>query len=107
MPNIFGSTDYYSFKIPFTQSYEPFIITLYYKSPNKDEDMFSPHLFLKNLYFSKNGLFCYLNIESKKQTNFLLYTDDNVNNILNEIKVDNKGRMMLVNDILINSLIDI
>lgn len=105
--NAMGSTDYFSFKIRYTQLYEPYVISLYSLNPDKYGDRFASSLLIRCLYFSKQGLFNFLRINPKKQTNFLLYTDESINAILQEIVVNERGAMFLNNNYLINSLINV
>ena len=52
-------------------------------------DYFSDYLFLKNLYFDKLKLFEYLGIDDEfDQQNYILYTNDALNSILENIVVN-------------------
>ena len=88
-----GKSDTFSFIVPGTEISEPLLIKIF-ALPKYigDNDYFSNYLFLKNIYFDKMKLFEYLGIydEYRKQ-NYVLYTDDALNIILEKIKViDNK-----------------
>lgn len=100
----FGSTDTFSFKIPYTKIFEPMNIFIYAKNRDENEDRFSPRLYLNNLFFDKKSLFRHLGIKGQKQENYLLYTDEVLNVILEEIEV-NESEIYLNGDIVKNSLI--
>ena len=88
-----GQSDTFSFIIPSTKISEPLIIKIYALPKFKgDIDFFSDYLFLKNLYFDKLKLFDYLGIEDEfDQQNYILYTDQALNSILeNIVVIDNK-----------------
>ena len=78
-----GKAETYSFRIPTTSLYEPFLLTLY-KIGDDDNDRYASELFLGNLCFDKQKLERYLGI---KGTNFnsMFYSDDNLNIILEQI----------------------
>ena len=78
-----GKAETYSFRIPTTSLYEPFLLTLY-KIGDDDNDRYASELFLGNLCFDKQKLARYLGI---KGTNFnsMFYSDDNLNIILEQI----------------------
>lgn len=100
----FGSTDTFSFKIPHTKIFEPMNIFIYAKNRDENEDRFSARLYLNNLFFDKKSLFKHLGIMGQKQENYLLYTDEVLNVILEEIEV-NESEIYLNGDIVKNSLI--
>ena len=78
-----GKAETYSFRIPTTSLYEPFLLTLY-KIGDDDNDRYASELFLGNLCFDKQKLARYLGM---KGTNFnsMFYSDDNLNIILEQI----------------------
>ena len=79
-------------------------IFIYAKNRDENEDRFSPRLYLNNLFFDKKSLFRHLGIKGQKQENYLLYTDEVLNVILEEIEV-NESEIYLNGDIVKNSLI--
>jgi len=88
-----GKSDTFSFMVPNTEIGEPLLIKIYSlpKYPG-ETDYFSNYLFLKNLYFDKIKMFFYLGLnEDYQQQNYVLYTDEVLNEILLKITVkDNK-----------------
>lgn len=94
----FGSADTFSFKIPYTKIFEPFTISLYRKNDNdddNDEDRFASKLFMNNLYFDKKTMFKFMGISTQKEENFIIYTDEILNEILEQIEV--KGCDIFIN----------
>ena len=88
-----GKSDTFSFMVPNTDIGEPLLIKIYSLPQYPGEtDYFSNYLFLKNLYFDKIKLFFYLGLkEDYQQKNYVLYTDEVLNEILMKITViDNK-----------------
>lgn len=88
-----GKSDTFSFMVPDTEIGEPLLIKIYAlpRYPGEN-DYFSNYLFLKNLYFDKIKLFGYLGLKKDyQQQNYMLYTDEVLNEILLKITVkDNK-----------------
>ena len=84
-----GQSDTFSFIVPTTKISEPLIIKIFALPKfNGDMDYFSDYLFLKNLYFDKLKLFEYLGIDDEfDQQNYILYTNDALNSILENIVV--------------------
>ena len=85
-----GTAESFSFVIPVTKIVEPLLISIYAFPKFKyiNLDYFSKDLFLKNLYFDKMKLFEYLGYDINNQNeNYLLYTDDALNFILQKIFV--------------------
>ena len=84
-----GQSDTFSFVVPSTKISEPLIIKIYALPKFKgDIDYFSDYLFLKNLYFDKLKLFEYFGIDDEfDQQNYILYTDEALNSILENIVV--------------------
>ena len=82
-----GKADTFSFKIPTSSLYEPFLISLYAIGED-DNNRYAPQLYLGNLCFDKQKLAKYLRL---KGTNFnaLFYTDDNLNIILGNLIYSN------------------
>ena len=88
-----GKTDLFSFIIPVTKSGDPLLIRIFSLPKFGDvNDIFSNNLFLKNIYFDKSKLIAYFEIEGEYELqNYLLYTDQALNEILSNITlVDNK-----------------
>ena len=90
-----GRAETFSFNIPVTKIVEPLLITIYALPSSiyvENNDFYSHDLFLKNLYFDKTKLFDYLGfMEGPQNDNYLLYTDEALNIILEKIIViDNK-----------------
>ena len=89
-----GKTDTFSFMIPVTKIVEPLLVSIY-ALPNttyveNNSDYYTYDLFLKNIYFDKTKLFKYLGINDGNE-NYMLYTDDALNILLEKIEViDNK-----------------
>ena len=91
-----GRAETFSFMIPITKIVEPLLVSIYALPESmyidNNDELFSHDLFLKNLYFDKTKLFSYLGfIEGTPNENYLLYTDEALNIILEKIVViDNK-----------------
>ena len=91
-----GRSDTFSFNIPITKIVEPLLVSIYALPDSlyieSNNDFYSPDLFLKNIYFDKNKLFKYLGfMQGTQNENYLLYTDEVLNIILEKIVViDNK-----------------
>ena len=85
-----GTADTFSFYIPLTKIVEPLLISIYALPKFKylNIDYFAKDLFLKNIYLDKNKLFTYLGYnESDQIENYILYTDDALNFILQKVVV--------------------
>ena len=88
--NAKGTAETFSFKIPITKNIEPMIISFYSLSHGSGSDRFSPELFVKNIYLDKNKLFNFYGMnEHSLQQNYFLYTDDTINDILENIRLEN------------------
>ena len=104
--NAKGTSDTFSFKIPITKSIEPMIISFYLKDDDYYDDRFNSDLFVKNIYLDKIKLFKYFGInEISEKRNFLLYTDDVVNDILSNIRIENE-QIIVENPIVLDALIN-
>ena len=85
-----GTAESFSFVIPVTKIVEPLLISIYAlpKFNYMNLDYFSKDLFLKNLYLDKMKLLEYLGYDTNNQNeNYLLYTDDALNFILQKVFV--------------------
>lgn len=88
--NLKGTADSFSFIIPVTKIVEPLLISVYAlpKFKYMNIDYFAKDLFLKNLYLDKTRLFNYLGYDiSEQNENYLLYTDDALNFLLQKVVV--------------------
>ena len=91
-----GRAETFSFMIPINKIVEPLLVSIYALPESmhidNNDELFFHDLFLKNLYFDKTKLFSYLGfIEGTPNENYLLYTDEALNIILEKIVViDNK-----------------
>lgn len=96
--NAKGTAETFSFKIPITKNIEPMIISFYALSDDYEVDRFSSELFLKNIYLDKNKLFSFYGMnEHSLQQNYFLYTDETINDILENIRlVDNS--VLIINN---------
>ena len=104
--NAKGTSDTFSFKIPITKSIEPMIISFYSLDDDYYDDRFNSDLFVKNIYLDKIKLFKYFGInEISEKRNFLLYTDDVVNDILSNIRIENE-QIIVENPIVLDTLIN-
>lgn len=99
-----GKGENYFFKVPYTNSIEPFLISLYHDNKNS-KDKFTPSSFVTNLYMDKNDLFRYLIIPDQYRENYLLYTDENMNRILEHIIVDKYEYKYYIDDIKLKSIV--
>ena len=85
-----GTAESFSFVIPVTKIVEPLLISVYAlpKFNYMNIDYFSKDLFLKNLYLDKMKLLEYLGYDINNQAeNYILYTDDALNYILQKVFV--------------------
>ena len=104
--NAKGTADTFSFKIPITKSIEPMIIAFYSIDENYYDDKYNSDLFVKNIYLDKIKLFKYYGInEISEKQNYLLYTDDVVNDILANIYIENE-QIIIENPIVFDALIN-
>ena len=97
-----GKTDTFSFKIPTSSLYEPFLLSLY-ELGSDDTNKYTSKLFLGNLCFDKQKLAKYLRLKGVNY-NSIFYTDDNLNIILGNIIWFN-GALSFLDKNLKNSLL--
>lgn len=108
-----GKTQTFSFRIPTTELFEPFVISLFnLKEKNnkndkdkgqEDENLFEPKLFVYNIYFDKSRLSQYI-IKKKCNDNIIFYTDETLNKILQKISV-NKNNIFLSDNNLVKCIV--
>ena len=105
--NAKGTAETFSFKIPITKNIEPMIIAIYALSDDDNVDRFSSELFVKNIYLDKNKLFSFYGMnDHSSQQNYFLYTDDTINDILENIKLIDNSIIMINNPMVQASLIN-
>ena len=105
--NAKGTAETFSFKIPITKNIEPMIISFYSLSHGNGSDRFSPELFVKNIYLDKNKLFSFYGMnEHSLQQNYFLYTDDTINDILENIRLENDSIIIIDNPMVQAALIN-
>ena len=94
-----GQTDTYSFMIPITKIVEPLLVQIYALPEYENSgDYYNYDLFLKNIYFDKAKLFKYIGYDDRTQKeNYMLYTDEALNIILQKIEVIN-NKYIHIND---------
>lgn len=97
-----GKAETFSFKIPSSSLYEPFLLSVY-SIGQDDSNRFAPELYLGNLCFDKQKLAKYLRLRGNN-FNSKLYTDDNLNIILGNILYYN-GSLSFLDNKLRNCLI--
>lgn len=97
-----GKAETFSFKIPTSSLYEPFLLSIY-SIGQDDSNRFAPELFLGNLCFDKQKLAKYLRLRGNN-FNAKFYTDDNLNKILGNIMYYN-GNLSFLDNKLRNCLI--
>ena len=86
---------------------EPMIISFYALSEDNDVDRFSSELFLKNIYLDKNKLFSFYGMnELSLQKNYFLYTDDTINDLLEDIRLVNNSTIVIDNPMVQAALIN-
>ena len=78
-----GKADTFSFKIPSSSLYEPFLLSVY-SIGRDDNNRYSSDLFIGNLCFDKQKLARYLKLKGTRY-NSKFYTDENLNIILGNI----------------------
>ena len=99
-----GKTDSFSFKIPTSSLYEPFLVSIYNLGKD-DNNRYLSELFVCNLCFDKNKLLKFLG--ENDINNYVFYTDDSLNQILCNITLINGYVSFLDNNLkncLINSI---
>ena len=102
-----GTADTFSFRIPVTKSIEPMIISFYSLSDDNKVDRFASELFLKNIYLDKNKLFAFYGMnEHSLQQNYFLYTDDTINDIFENIRLEDNSTIVLDNPMVQAALIN-
>ena len=86
-----GKGETFSFIIPVTEINDPLLIKIFdLPKSSEDTNYFDNILFLKNIYFDKNKLLKYFGIEDIYQKkNYIFYTDEALNRILEKIIVTN------------------
>ena len=105
--NAKGTAETFSFKIPITKNIEPMIISFYALSENNDANRFSSDLFLKNIYLDKNKIFSFYGMnEHSLQQNYFLYTDDTINDILENIRLEDNSTIVIDNPMVQAALIN-
>ena len=97
-----GKADTFSFKIPTSSLYEPFLLSIYTLGQD-DNNRYAPELFLGNLCFDKQKLAKYLKLKGTRY-NSMFYTDESLNIILGNITYFN-GFLSFLDKNLKNSLI--
>ena len=104
--NAKGTAETFSFKIPVTKNIEPMIISFYCLSSDTSVDRFSSELFLKNIYLDKKKIFSFYGMnEHSLQQNAFLYSDDTINDILENIKLVNNSKIVIDNPMVKAALI--
>ena len=104
--NAKGSSETFSFKIPITKNIEPMIISFYALDDDYVDDKFNSDLFLQNIYLDKIKLFKYYKInEHSERQNYMLYTDDIVNDLLSNITIED-DQIIIENPIILDALIN-
>ena len=78
-----GKAETFSFRIPTSSLYEPFLLSLYSLGQD-DNNRYAPELFLGNLCFDKQKLAKFLRLNGINY-NSMFYTDENLNFILGNI----------------------
>jgi len=102
-----GTADTFSFRIPVTKNIEPMIISFYSLSEDNKVDRFASELFLKNIYLDKNKLFSFYGMnEHSLQQNYFLYTDDTINDIFENIRLEDNSTIVLDNPMVQAALIN-
>ena len=105
-----GKAETFSFNIPVTKIVEPLLLSIY-ALPNpmyvESNDFYSHDLFLKNLYFDKTKLFAYLGfMDGTQNDNYLLYTDEALNILLEKIIVIENKYIKFTDPLLYNVCIN-
>ena len=104
--NAKGTAETFSFKIPITKNIEPMIISFYALADDYEFDRFSSELFVKNIYLDKNTLFSFYGMnEHSLQQNYFLYSDEVINDILENIRLANNSILIIENPIVQAALI--
>ena len=84
-----GKTETYAFKIPTTELYEPFMISIYALDKNEQKDMYNSRLFVSNIFFDKEKMSRYCMGAETENINF--YTDETLNKILKTISLEKEN----------------
>lgn len=108
-----GKTESFSFRIPTTELFEPFVISLFSlkEKRNKNikekeqakENLFEPQLFVYNIYFDKSKISQYI-IKENCNDNIIYYTDEVLNKILQKISL-NKNDICLSDNNLVKCIV--
>ena len=87
-----GKTETYAFKIPTTELYEPFMISIYALDKNEQKDMYNSRLFVSNIFFDKEKMSRYYIRAKTENINF--YTDETLNKILKTISLEKENILL-------------
>ena len=87
-----GKTETYAFKIPTTELYEPFMISIYALDKNEQKDMYNSRLFVSNIFFDKEKMSRYYMGAETENINF--YTDETLNKILKTISLEKENILL-------------
>ena len=87
-----GKTETYAFKIPTTELYEPFMISVYALDKKEEKDIYSSRLFISNIFFDKEKMMRYY-IKAKSE-NINFYTDETLNKILRTISLEKENILL-------------
>ena len=87
-----GKTETYAFKIPTTELYEPFMISIYALDKNEQKDMYNSRLFVSNIFFDKEKMSRYCMGAETENINF--YTDETLNKILKTISLEKENILL-------------
>ena len=105
--NAKGTAETFSFKIPITKNIEPMIISFYALADDYEADRFSSELFVKNIYLDKNKLFSFYGKNDHcLQQNYFLYTDETINDILENIRLIDNSVLIIENPMVLAALIN-
>ena len=87
-----GKTETYAFKIPTTELYKPFMISIYALDKNEQKDMYNSRLFVSNIFFDKEKMSRYYIRAKTENINF--YTDETLNKILKTISLEKENILL-------------
>ena len=87
-----GKTETYAFKIPTTELYELFMISIYALDKNEQKDMYNSRLFVSNIFFDKEKMSRYYIRAKTENINF--YTDETLNKILKTISLEKENILL-------------
>ena len=87
-----GKTETYAFKIPTTELYEPFMISIYALDKNEQKDMYNSRLFVSNIFFDKEKMSRYYIRAKTENINF--NTDETLNKILKTISLEKENILL-------------